>query len=269
MRYLPQIYKNQNGQTLVETVAAVFILAMGISSALGLAVYANSTSTNITKQIIATGLAREGVEAVKSMRDTNWLKQTAIDQDCYNFAAPTATTTAASCPGGPNTKTCCYKRWLNALSCPAGTTKLSGYCIDPNPPNQPGHKIYRLKSDLNSNNRQWILEESPTSPYNLYQYQTGAWDDPLVFVGLYQHTPASGYILSDYSREILLITDSSADASQNNSAPPFNQPDIGPQLEIVSRVWWTDKKCPTSQDWPGMGRCSIEIREFLTNWKNY
>lgn len=260
------IFKSNTGQTLVETVAAVFILAMGISSALGLAIYANSTSTSITKQIIATGLAREGVEAVKNMRDTNWLKQTTIDRDCYNFQAPTATSTAASCPGELNSRTCCYKNWLTGPNCPAGTSKFDGYCINPNPP---GHQIYRLQLDLNAANREWVLTPSPTSPYNLYMFQNANWNDPMAFQGLYQYSPAAGYSLSDYSREILLITDNSAEASANNGAYPFNQSDIGPQLEIVSRVWWTDKKCPASQDWPGLGKCSIEIREFLTNWKNY
>lgn len=262
MKFFPKNRNKHTGQTLVETVAAVFILAMGISSALGLAVYANSTSTNITKQIIATGLAREGAEAVKSMRDTNWLKQINIDKDCYNFSNPTATTTAASCPGDANSRACCYKNWLTEPSC-SGTDKSNGYCIDP-----AGNRMYRLRSSLDSNNKQWTLEASPTAPYDLYMFQNSVWNDPIAFQGLYLYSQAPGYVRSDYSREILLLTDSSANASQNNNAPPFNQ-DIGPQLEVVSRVWWTDKKCPYSLDWPGLGKCSIEIRDFLTNWKNY
>src|SRR6266403_2545802 len=66
------------GQTLIETMVAVFILVMGVTAATGLAVYALSTSTNVTKQIIATGLAREGIEAMKNMRDTNWLQGTLV-----------------------------------------------------------------------------------------------------------------------------------------------------------------------------------------------
>ena len=57
---------------------------MGVSSAVGLAIYAFNSSSSVTKQIIATGLAREGIEAVKNMRDTNWLQQTTIDTNCYN-----------------------------------------------------------------------------------------------------------------------------------------------------------------------------------------
>lgn len=263
MRLLLKIKERQEGQTLVETVAAVFILVMGISSALGLAVYAYSTSTNITKQIVATGLAREGVEAVKSMRDTNWLKQVNIDKNCYNFAFPAASTTAASCPGEPKSWTCCYKNWLNDPNC-SSLGKSNGFCIDPS-----GNRIYRLKSDLGSDNKQWTLEASLTSPYDLYLFQDSVWNDPVAFQGLYLYSPPpTGYARSEYSREILLLTDDSPDASQNNRAAPFDT-DIGPQLEIVSRVWWTDKKCPPSPDWPGLGKCSIEIRDFLTNWKNY
>src|SRR4051812_47761986 len=88
------------GQTLIETVAGIFILVMGITAAVSLAIYALGASTNITKQIIGTGLAREGVEAVKNMRDTNWLKLTSIDTNCYDYTT-----------GANSAK--CYKDWLD------------------------------------------------------------------------------------------------------------------------------------------------------------
>ena len=74
----------QHGQTLIETLVACFILVMGITSALALATYSLGATGNIKQQIIGMGLAREGIEVVKNMRDTNWLRGT-LSSECHNF----------------------------------------------------------------------------------------------------------------------------------------------------------------------------------------
>jgi len=63
----------ESGQSLIETIAAIFVLTMALTSALGLAIYVASTSSVNSNEIIATNLAREGVEVVRMFRDTNWL----------------------------------------------------------------------------------------------------------------------------------------------------------------------------------------------------
>jgi type II secretory pathway pseudopilin PulG len=87
----------QRGQSLIETMVGLVVLVMGVTAAVGLANYALNASTNVTKQLIAMGLAREGLEAVKNMRDTNWLND-ALEDSCYDFRT------------GQNTASC-YKRW--------------------------------------------------------------------------------------------------------------------------------------------------------------
>lgn len=72
----------QQGQTLVETMVAVFILVMGITAAAGLAIYSLNATSLVNKQVAAMGLAREGVEALKNMRDTNWLQGRSFDGSC-------------------------------------------------------------------------------------------------------------------------------------------------------------------------------------------
>lgn len=106
----------QEGQTLIETLVAAFILTMGISAALGLATYSLHATSNIKQRIIAIGLAREGIEAVKNMRDTNWLHET-MAQDCYNFQA-------GEFNGQYNAN--CFRNWLNSyFSINGGTYILS------------------------------------------------------------------------------------------------------------------------------------------------
>lgn len=64
---------NQDGQTLIETLIAIFLLTTALVTGLGLAVYVLSSTSSNKQEIIATSLAREGVEVVRAMRDSNWL----------------------------------------------------------------------------------------------------------------------------------------------------------------------------------------------------
>lgn len=79
--------ENQQGQSLIETIVAIFVLTTGLVSGLALAIYSFGASSDILERITATGLAREGVEVVRRMRDSNWLADTLSDcengQKCY------------------------------------------------------------------------------------------------------------------------------------------------------------------------------------------
>ncbi len=65
--------REQTGQTLLETIIAVFILVTALTAGVGLGIYAFSNSAVSQSEITASNLAREGVEAVRLMRDSNWL----------------------------------------------------------------------------------------------------------------------------------------------------------------------------------------------------
>ena len=236
-----EFYRNRfAGQTLIETLVAIFILVMGITAALGLSIYAYASSTNITKQIIATGLAREGIEAVKNMRDTNWLKIATPNDDCYDY--PTMDDIAK-----------CYKDWLN----PNGR-----FDYNLSPANY--YKEYRLVVDP-STALFWDIKVEPPPPNGKYGLNFDNNITGVNFRGYYTTPTASGDIhgTSEYYRKLILSTQAP------NSDPPFNQASEGPRLLVISQVWWTDKKCPRVQDWPGLGKCSIELQTLLTNWKNY
>ncbi len=223
--------KNQSGQTLIETVVAVFILVMGITASLGLANYSLNATGNIRKQIIAMGLAREGIEAVKNMRDTNWL-YTTLSSDCYNFYSSDSTGF-------------CYKGWIN----PAASGQ-SGYNISPG--------TYSLKSDTNSTGLGYWTLTSQASNFGL-NYDSSS--NPQH--GLYSawSGPNDQNATSDYSRKITI--------SAESSVAPFNKADIGPRLLVTSQVWWKDKKCPFSADAPSSQLCVVKIQTYLTNWKDY
>lgn len=68
------------GQTLVELIAASFVLAVGLVGVLALttANVRNQTIGNI--RLVGSNLAREGIELARNIRDTNWIQTLPWDQ---------------------------------------------------------------------------------------------------------------------------------------------------------------------------------------------
>src|SRR3989344_455226 len=239
--------KQQRGQTLIETVIAIFILVSGIAAAVGLAIFAFASSQNITKHMIAVGLAREGIEAVKNMRDTNWL-QGSLSNTCYN--PKTAQDNDADC----------YPNWLN---------QGGGYDI--NPTSNPGTQNFRLHYEDDADF--WDLDSENCSPTCNFGLNFDKNTSLPSFFGFYtysgsgvSHTSAT----SEYARKITLTEEDGVAQYGSGANNPFNKDsDAGYRLKVVSQVWWADKKCPRSNGWPGQGKCSMELQTYLTNWKDY
>jgi type II secretory pathway pseudopilin PulG len=226
--------KNQTGQTLIETLVASFILVMGIAAALALANYSFSAVMNISKQTAALGLAREGIEVVKNMRDTNWLRGT-FSTDCYNFDSPA------------DNNAFCYRDWLNPYD---GT----GRDLSPN-----GSTTYSLTFNFNSE-IPWIL--TPTTK----DFGLNLSDE--ILKGNFTQGPAyydtQGGIVastsnSGFARKITISED---------TFPPFNQ-DTGTRLKVTSEVWWKERNCPMVDDVDPNSRCLIKLETYLTNWRNF
>lgn len=132
--------RNQKGQTLIETIIAIFVLTTGLTTGLGLAIYAFGASSNIVEQITATGFAREGIEVVRSMRDSNWLAGTLSD----------------SCEGGQR----CYPTWLT-----------QSYNID----GAAGSGNVRIVELQPSGSNRWSIKSAPSGDYHLYVQPSGVY----------------------------------------------------------------------------------------------
>lgn len=235
------------GQTLIETVVGIFILVMGISSAVGLANYALSSTANVTRQLIGMGLAREGAEAVRNMRDTNWLKDTLAVNECWNYE--TSQDNAANC----------YLDWLGAN----GASHL--YCLDPssgNGNNCNGNQVtkdYYLGFEFNTTTKdyQWIFRKNnDLYGLNFDSSNSGG-------TGFYFSSSNVSCLnaSSDYCRSIKIT---------KITTPPYDKTDIGPLLLVESKVWWIAKNCPrvnTFEEAPQS--CRIKLSTYLTNWRNY
>ena len=101
---------SSSGQTLIETIVAIFVLTTGLASGLALAVYSFGASSDVATKIVATGLALEGIEAVRGKRDSNWMGGSLTD-----------------CGGGQR----CYATWLAGVPGSAGAGSVFRVVFNP------------------------------------------------------------------------------------------------------------------------------------------
>lgn len=85
-----KIFKNQFGQGLLETTIALGVIITGIVGMLTLTISNQSASVESSDRLLATNLAREGVEIIRNIRDSNWLPRGVWDQGLESGADYTA-----------------------------------------------------------------------------------------------------------------------------------------------------------------------------------
>lgn len=228
----------QAGQTLFETMVAAMVLVMGIAAAVALAVFSIGASSTVSKQLIAVGMAREAIEVIKNMRDTNWL-QANLSNTCYDFYEQA------------NNGAFCYQEWLN---------NSGGYNIDP------GASLvgnYILQLDNNPlQEKSWILTNVTNNPmYGMDYYKASAAGNDDIRTGLYK--PTEGPVSSSSTKMGRKIT-----ITKQTNMLAFNK-STGPRLKVRVDVWWADKRCPVSEDVPTGSACVVTLETYLTNWKDY
>ena len=73
---------NISGQGLVELIVAVAVIQVGLLSVWSLFLINFNAEKEAEMRIVGSNLSREGVELVKNIRDSNWLK---VDQGAVDF----------------------------------------------------------------------------------------------------------------------------------------------------------------------------------------
>lgn len=84
MKVISLPHRRNAGVTLVETLVAVFVLTVGITSALSLTSQSTSALRALRSHLIAAYLAQEGNEIVHNIRTTNWIQNLAWDAGLAN-----------------------------------------------------------------------------------------------------------------------------------------------------------------------------------------
>lgn len=83
--------KSRHGETIVEVMIAVIVLVIGVLAAVRLLITSGIQNELSQERVIATNLAREGIEAMRNIRGTNWLRFSGEKRRCWNnadFVAP-------------------------------------------------------------------------------------------------------------------------------------------------------------------------------------
>ncbi len=79
-----KLFRNNRGETIAETIIALSILAVGITIASSISASSLRNISSSKNRVIAVNIAREGIEAVRNIRDTNWLKYGNKKRQCWN-----------------------------------------------------------------------------------------------------------------------------------------------------------------------------------------
>ena len=88
------IFRHTKGETILETMIAMTILSLGITMTTTI-IASSLRNINASKnRVIAVNIAREGIEAMRNIRDTNWLKYSSKKRDCWNHNPK-----YSNCPG--------------------------------------------------------------------------------------------------------------------------------------------------------------------------
>jgi Tfp pilus assembly protein PilV len=82
--------KIQSGQSLIEMIIAIAIILTGLIGALALTISNLSGLQESSTRVVASNLAREGIDAARNVRDTNWLKNLVWDTGLFSGSDFTA-----------------------------------------------------------------------------------------------------------------------------------------------------------------------------------
>lgn len=76
--------KKSRGETLLEVIIAVFVVALGSATASNLIVQSLLSNQYNKDSLQALNLAQEGIEMMRVVRNTNWMKFSADTDNCWN-----------------------------------------------------------------------------------------------------------------------------------------------------------------------------------------
>lgn len=97
---MKSIFKNNRGETLAETIIALMILAIGITFSGVLMANSLGNISSSKNRIVAVNIAREGLEIVRNIRDSNWLRFSGNRRDCWNhLPGPSSEVAPDTCDG--------------------------------------------------------------------------------------------------------------------------------------------------------------------------
>jgi|GEM_PF-1092542 len=208
--------KKQRGDTILEVVIATAILSTVMVATFDILQRAIDTNLNIKNRVIALNIAREGLEATRNIRDTNWLKYS----------------------GDRRGKWLCHDSDLVPDTC-EGSTVSTDFLNDNDATND---TFYTVDFDVSAN-RYYLEESTMQTDIDFLVNQLNREDFRLYLTPSapqrYTHE-TTGNTSTLFYRQIYLDIenpyDSTAPAFCNNDDPTCNKA----RLKVISRVYWQE-----------------------------
>jgi len=79
------IFNKTRGSFLADVMVSLGVLTMAVSASVGVINQSIKTNSVNKNKIIAVNIAREGLEGMRLVRDTNWLRYGTKKRICWNF----------------------------------------------------------------------------------------------------------------------------------------------------------------------------------------
>ena len=203
----------RRGETITEVMVAVTVLVGVLVAGFGVLQSALSTNADIRNRIIATNIAREGLEGVRNIRDTNWLKYSGDKLDKW------------LCNDLPDNINRC-----DATNNPDNNLKKGFYKID--------FKNY-TDTNRNTGTRYFILSDNAipldlkTTPEAANTYRLWEQYTDKRFVHNEESSPPATLAATPFHRQIEL------DPETNDTCTPQGCNER--RLHVISRVQWKEE----------------------------
>lgn len=75
---------NKTGFSLIETIVVLFIVSVGLLAVLSLSIESAKSQSLNKNALVAAGLAQEGIELIRNVRDTNWRENSSSTPVAWN-----------------------------------------------------------------------------------------------------------------------------------------------------------------------------------------
>ncbi len=170
-------FTKRPAESLIEVIIAIFVVSLGAGIASTLVVSALQSNSFSRDNLLALNLAVEGIEAMRDIRDTNWLKFSFDRKNCWDLIPR-----AAACVD-PNLKiedanyTVYLDKSYNWQLISVGTD--SGSALDLDAVNKSTNSSYQLA----------ILTSGGSSEKKIYSSNKTLNENPSSFTNLAQNDP--------------------------------------------------------------------------------
>lgn len=126
------MFKNIRGNSIIEVMVVIIILTIGITGTYNIINSGQKLSVTSENRIKAINIAREGLEAIENIRDTNWIKFSSDYTNCWNvknYDVNCIWVPGKNFSSGSYVLTQSWTLWLlsGSMSPPPYSTNYSGY----------------------------------------------------------------------------------------------------------------------------------------------